>query len=43
LMSNAASAQVAVQSGISPITVRRRARRIVDTLTAAHSRFQVAA
>ena len=43
LMSNAASAEVAVQSGISPITVRRRARRIVDTLTAAHSGFQVAA
>jgi hypothetical protein len=43
LMSNSASAQVAVQAGLSPITVRRRARRIIDALAAAHVDFQVAA
>ena len=35
-MSNTASAQVAIQAGLSPITVRRRARRIIDALAAAH-------
>jgi hypothetical protein len=43
LMSNTASAQVAVQAGLSPITVRRRARRIIDALAAAHADLQVAA
>jgi hypothetical protein len=43
LMSNTTSAQVAIQAGLSPITVRRRARRIIDALAAAHSDLQVAA
>ena len=43
LMSNTASAQVAIQAGLSPITVRRRARRIIDALAAAHSDLHVAA
>ena len=43
LMSNAASAQVAIQAGLSPITVRRRARRIIDALAAAHVGLQAAA
>jgi hypothetical protein len=43
LMSNAASAQVALHAGLSPITVRRRARRIIDALTAAQPSLQVAA
>jgi hypothetical protein len=43
LMSNAASAQVAIQAGLSPITVRRRARRIIDALAAAHLGLQAAA
>jgi hypothetical protein len=43
LMSNTASAQVAIQAGLSPITVRRRARRIIDALAAAHADLQVAA
>jgi hypothetical protein len=43
LMSNTASAQVAVQAGLSPITVRRRARRIIDALAAAHTDLQAAA
>ena len=43
LMSNTASAQVAIKVGLSPITVRRRARRIIDALTAAHADIQAAA
>ena len=43
LMSNAASAQVAIQAGLSPITVRRRARRIIDALAAARVGLQAAA
>jgi hypothetical protein len=43
LMSNAASAQVAIQTGLSPITVRRRARRIIDTLAAARVGIEAAA
>jgi hypothetical protein len=43
LMSNTASAQVAIQAGLSPITVRRRARHIIDALTAAHADLQAAA
>ena len=43
LMSNTASAQVAIQAGLSPITVRRRARRIIDALAAAHADLQAAA
>jgi hypothetical protein len=43
LMSNTASAQVALQAGLSPITVRRRARRIIDALAAAHADLQAAA
>ena len=39
----AASAQVASQVGLSPITVRRRARRIIDALAAAHLGLQAAA
>jgi hypothetical protein len=43
LMSNTASAQVAIRAGLSPITVRRRARRIIDALAAAHADLQAAA
>ncbi|HLM20479.1 MAG TPA: hypothetical protein VK390_03015 [Propionibacteriaceae bacterium] len=43
LMSNAASAQVTIQTGLSPITVRRRARRIIDALAAARVGIQAAA
>jgi hypothetical protein len=42
-MSNTASAQVAIQAGISPITVRRRARSIIDALTAARTGLEAAA
>jgi hypothetical protein len=42
LMSNAASAQVAIQVGLSPITVRRRARRLIDALAAAQLGQQAA-
>lgn len=43
LMSNTASAQVAIQAGLSPITVRRRARSIIDALAAARTGLETAA
>lgn len=43
LMSNTTSAAVAVQWDISAVTVRRRARRTIDALTAARADFLAAA
>jgi hypothetical protein len=43
LMSNAASAAVARQVGLSPVTIRRRARRIIDALATVHHGIQAAA